>query len=234
MEQHPSPLPDHIPVVILAGGQSNRLKVNDKPKWQLPFDDTSKASSSDTEQTLLSFIIKRLKLQTNHILINGPFTKTEALKQYDLPVIDDNLPNFQGPLSGILTALSWAKNHNTPWVATVSCDSPFFPSNLLETLARGLNTKQAAIAMHNTRTHPTFGLWSVTLYESLKHAIEVKHIRAVNRWALQYAQVVEFATQCTDQGISHEWIDPFFNINTLADYHKALGHLALTGSTVYS
>ncbi len=234
MEHYPSPLANNIPVVILAGGQSNRLKVDHKLKWQLSFDDeTRKASPSDiypkTEQTLLAFIIKRLKLQTDCILINGPFIKNKDLNQYKLPIIDDSLADFQGPLSGILTALSWAKNNHQPWVVTVSCDSPFFPDHLLQTLARNLNGKKAAIAMHNTRTHPTFGLWSVALYESLKNAVEVEHIRAVNRWALQYSNTVEFKAKHTESMGHSEPIDPFFNINTLADYQQALSHLSSVG-----
>lgn len=226
MEQYPSPfLARQIPVVILAGGQSHRLNINDKLKWQLPFVDTGKVSNIN--QTLLSFIIKRLTLQTNHILINGPFIKNAALDQYQLPVIDDSLPDFQGPLSGILTALSWAKSNHQPWVATVSCDSPFFPQHLLSTLSANLDGKQAAIAQYNSHTHPTFGLWSTTLYEPLKNAIDVEHVRAVNRWALQYCTTVEFTEQNNEPAGSSKPIDPFFNINTLEDYQQALSHLAL-------
>jgi|GEM_PF-274680 len=225
MEQYPPPfLAGQIPAVILAGGQSNRLRINNKLKWQLPFADTGKIPN--VNQTLLSFIVKRLALQTNHIVINGSFVKNTALDQYKLPIIDDSLPNFQGPLSGILTALSWAKSNHHPWVATVSCDSPFFPRHLLSTLSNNLDGKQAAIAKYESRTHPTFGLWSTTLYTPLKNAIEAEHIRAVNRWALQYSNIVEFKNQYDKSTDSNKPIDPFFNINTFDDYQQALGYLA--------
>ena len=230
---HSSPtLAADIPVVILAGGQSSRLKVDDKPKWQLPFCPASTATAPVAQpplnQTLLAFIISRLQKQTEHILINGPFTKYKGLDAYKLPLIDDHLPNFQGPLSGILAALTWAKHNDQPWIATVSCDSPFFPKDLLQGLVCGLNGGKAAIATYNTRTHPTFGLWSSTLYESLKDAVEVEHIRAVNRWALLYASGVEFAKPRNSHLATNEPIDPFFNINTIADYQQALDYLATT------
>jgi molybdopterin-guanine dinucleotide biosynthesis protein A len=205
-----------IPVVILAGGQSNRLRVGNNLKWQLPFFrgyladenyyiDSSSNSSFDhlfvdnnappvvyhkQSPTLLSFIIDRLKMQTNRIIINGPHIQNNDLETYNLPSITDLLPDFQGPLSGILTALHWAKKQYIPWVATVSCDTPFFPENLLQTLSDSIANGQpehslrtlsdrsvsceannkAAIAVYQQRTHPTFGLWSQELYEPLKYA----------------------------------------------------------------
>jgi molybdopterin-guanine dinucleotide biosynthesis protein A len=254
-----------IPVVILAGGQSNRLQVGNNLKWQLPFncryssngnnplaDSLAKPSSNAKapNQTLLGFIIERLKSQTNCIMINGPYTENLALAEYQLPIIADLLPDFQGPLSGILTALNWAKEQGIPWVATVSCDTPFFPEHLLDTLSNALfddhqNHKQAAIAVYKERTHPTFGLWAVELYESLKYAIEVDKVRAVNRWALGHAKKVEFGAS-VGLGASAELrasaglrasaklrasskatinSDPFFNINTPHDYKEALSYL---------
>lgn len=235
-----------IPIVILAGGQSSRLKVDGNLKWQLPLpshyltagDHRSTSSlnrksaspliPNKHEETLLSFIITRLKKQTRHILINGPYRGNNALKEYDLPIIPDQLPDFQGPLSGILTALHWAKEQHLAQVATVSCDTPFLPNNLLKSLSECLQDTQrdahkiAAIATHQGRTHPTIGLWPIELYEPLKKALEVDHIRAVNRWALQHAQKVEFDLST----IGLHKVDPFLNINTIDDYEKALSYLA--------
>jgi molybdopterin-guanine dinucleotide biosynthesis protein A len=243
-----------IPVVILAGGQSNRLRLGNNLKWQLPFysgclpDENSHLDSSfdhlfvddnappvichKQNPTLLAFIIDRLKIQTNSIVINGPYTHDNALEAYNLLVIADLLPDFQGPLSGILTALHWAKKQGVPWVATVSCDTPFFPENLLQTLSNNIlndeeDSQKAAIAVYKQRTHPTFGLWSHELYEPLKQALEVDNNRAVNRWALQHAKKVNF--DASDEREASSWgakkIDPFFNINTLRDYKGALSYL---------
>ena len=276
-----------IPVVILAGGQSSRLRVGNNLKWQLPFfrgfiaDENSYRDGSSPQfsnsssnsyfdhsfvdnnappvvchqpsPTLLSFIIDRLKMQTNRIIINGPHLQNNALETYSLPIIADLLSDFQGPLSGILTALHWAKKQNIPWVATVSCDTPFFPKNLLQTLSDNIPNghpdnplrtlsdhnvnneanNQAAIAVYQQRTHPTFGLWSQELYEPLKRALTIDANRAVNRWALKHATKVNFEAS-TEAWVSTRReqlfegpsaIDPFFNINTLHDYQQALNHL---------
>lgn len=252
-----------IPVVILAGGQSNRLQIGDKLKWQLPFNsrhssdgnynldnfsDNSLINNNTSPpicQTLLAFIIERLTIQTNCIVINGPFIENIVLKEYKLPIVADQLPDFQGPLSGILTALHWAREQGISWVATVSCDTPFFPDNLLQSLSTCMlddhrdSKNKAVIAIYKGRAHPTFGLWSVELYEPLKQAIEVDNSRGLNRWALQYAKTVEFKephkfkespdvkelTQFKESTTRTKMIDPFFNINTLDDYKEALSHL---------
>jgi molybdopterin-guanine dinucleotide biosynthesis protein A len=257
-----------IPVVILAGGQSNRLRLGNYRKWQLPFYngcvseqsshiddffDEPAGSSFDhlfiddnappvichkQSPTLLDFIVDRLKIQTNCVIINGPYTHDDALEAYNLPVIADLLPGFQGPLSGILTALLWAKKQGVPWVATVSCDTPFFPENLLQTLSNNIpndeeDRQKATIAIYKQRTHPTFGLWSHALYEPLKHALKVDKNRAVNRWALQHAKKVNFGasaeTKASNEREEPPWVEkkinPFFNINTLHDYQEALSYL---------
>ncbi|MFT7491294.1 MAG: molybdopterin-guanine dinucleotide biosynthesis protein A [Pseudohongiellaceae bacterium] len=279
MKHKPDREQTSIPVIILAGGQSNRLRVGDNLKWQLPFfrgylaDEDSYIDSSSNSPfdhlfvdnnappvvchkqspTLLSFIIDRLKMQTNRIIINGPHIHNSDLETYNLPIIADLLPDFQGPLSGILTALHWAKKQNIAWVATVSCDTPFFPKNLLQTLSDNIPCNQpenplrslpdrsanseannkAAIAIYQQRTHPTFGLWSQELYEPLKYALTVDANRAVNRWALRHAKKVKFEASteaCVSAGREQPFensaaIDPFFNINNLHDYKQALSYL---------
>jgi molybdopterin-guanine dinucleotide biosynthesis protein A len=274
MKHNPDREHTSIPVVILAGGQSNRLRVGNNLKWQLPFysgclsDENShvdgtlyEPSDSSFDQlfvdnnappvichkqnpTLLAFIIDRLKTQTDSIIINGPHTQDNVLEAYNLPIIADLLPDFQGPLSGILTALYWAKKQDLPWIATVSCDTPFFPENLLQTLADSVlngeeDNQKAAIAVYEQRTHPTFGLWSQKLYEPLKHTLAVDNNRAVNRWALQHAKKVNFGASAEmkvsvelkisdklkESARSAKKIDPFFNINTVRDYKEALSYL---------
>ena len=252
-----------IPVVILAGGQSNRLQVGNSLKWQLPFSSSHAFDNNhyldsllinnntlppvfrEYKKTLLAFIIERLRTQTDRIIINGPYIENSELKKYKLPIISDQLSGFQGPLSGILTALYWAKEQGIPWVATVSCDTPFFPEDLLQTLSNDIldkpknSKKRAAIAAYKNRTHPTFGLWSIELYEPLKLAMEVENSRALNRWALQYATTVEFkaspdikdstelkgSLKVKGTTIAKAVTDPFFNINTLDDYKEALRYL---------
>ena len=60
------------------------------------------------------------------------------------PVFSDELPDFQGPLSGMLTALEQAK---TDFVLLVPCDSPYFPQNLLEELKSAVKNDRTLIAL---------------------------------------------------------------------------------------
>src|SRR4029077_1643640 len=50
-----------------------------------------------------------------------------------LPVVADSVPDFAGPLAGILAGLDWAVQ-NAPevaWLVSVPGDCPFLPKNLV-------------------------------------------------------------------------------------------------------
>ncbi len=56
--------------------------------------------------------------------------------RYGLPVVADSIPDFAGPLAGILAGLDWAAA-NTPgtqWVVSVPGDCPFLPRDLVDAL----------------------------------------------------------------------------------------------------
>lgn len=227
--QAPS-LPTSIPAVILAGGQSQRLRLQGLYKWELPFSD---------QKNILQYIIHKIKRQSSQVLINGPYLEGEdcenkdQFKQYSLPLIRDKLDAFQGPLAGLFTAIRWAKEHQHDWVMTLACDSPFFPDNLLEQLHQKMqslnkvkNKKQGIIISSKSRLHPIFGLWSTSLLKPLEltltNAKGENRSLSITRWAKQYAEVLKIETH-TKNNNSY---DPFFNINTLEDYQIALSIIA--------
>ncbi|MFT6388241.1 MAG: molybdopterin-guanine dinucleotide biosynthesis protein A [Cellvibrionaceae bacterium] len=226
--------PESIPVVILAGGQSQRLRLNNQYKWQLPFADNG---------TLLNYIIGKISKQSKHVLINAPFISSEKvdspgydnnyndLNTYFLPIIHDILPNFQGPLAGLLTSLKWAKDHNHPWVMTLACDTPFFPDDLLSQLSKQVQTlnknnttsdKLAITVSSQDRIHPTFGLWSTELLPLLNNHIQInsneKRLRSISLWAQKHAAIIKIKST---HNKSNDY-DPFFNINTPDEYQQAL------------
>ncbi|MGH1440168.1 MAG: molybdenum cofactor guanylyltransferase [Cellvibrionaceae bacterium] len=208
-----------IPAIILAGGQSQRLRLEGQYKWQLPF---------NNKQNLLQYIINKISKQSDKVLINGPFIKegilrntadgenskeTDDLSQYSLPLIHDKFPDFQGPLAGLFTALKWAKDNSHPWVMTLACDSPFFPDDLLKqlyvalrlnheancstekNLGNEIKKKQAIVASSHGRMHPIFGIWSTTLLTPLENKLNApskeKRSRSITQWAHQYAEVID-------------------------------------------
>lgn len=142
-----------ISAVILAGGQAKRMGGVDKGLQPLQ------------GKPLFQFIYDRLHLQVEHISVNA--NRNQAIyATAGVPVFGDNIEGFQGPLSGILTAL---ERSETDFVLFVPCDSPFFPDNLLEKLKSAVDFHGVPIAyVHDgEREHPTFCLMARSLKEKL-------------------------------------------------------------------
>lgn len=204
--------PTTIPVVILAGGKSSRLKLNGLYKWQLPFG----------EQSLLQYVIAKLNRQSNTLLLNAPPGKEKSIREIsELPILFDRAMDFQGPLAGLHRALLWAKEQQHSWVSTVSCDTPFLPSNLLAKLAGELTNshKLATVVCSRSQVHPTIGLWSTELFEPLDQFLDQQNSRSLIQWSANYVDLVDFPCESDEP-------DPFFNINSANDYHQALSRLA--------
>ena len=182
-----------ISAVILAGGQAKRMGGVDKGLQPLQ------------GKPLFQFIYDRLHSQVEHISVNA--NRNQAIYAVaGLPVFGDNIEGFQGPLSGILTAL---ERSETDFVLFVPCDSPFFPDNLLEKLKSAVVFRGVSIAyVHDgEREHPTFCLMARSLKEKL-----AAYLAAGDRRMLQFmrqngAVSVDFSENKA----------AFTNINTLAE-----------------
>ena len=185
-----------ISAVILAGGQAKRMGGVDKGLQTLH------------GKPLFQFIYDRLHSQVEHISVNA--NRNQAIyATAGLPVFGDNIEGFQGPLSGILTALERA---DTDFVLFVPCDSPFFPDNLLEKLKSAVVFHGVSIAyVHDgEREHPTFCLMARSLKEKL-----AAYLAAGDRRMLQFmrqngAVSVDFSENKA----------AFTNINTLAELQQ--------------
>lgn len=117
--------------VILAGGQARRMGGVDKGLQLF------------RNQPLFEHIYQRLQPQIADIAINANRNQ-QRYAQSGLPVFSDDLAGFQGPLSGILTALQRAQSN---FVLFVPCDCPFSPWICLP----NSNT----LSFRNTRNLPT-------------------------------------------------------------------------------
>ena len=156
-----------ISAVILAGGQAKRMGGVDKGLQPLQ------------GKPLFQFIYDRLHSQVEHISVNA--NRNQAIYAVaGLPVFGDKIEGFQGPLSGILTALEQSE---TDFVLFVPCDSPFFPDNLLEKLKSAVVFHGVSIAyVHDgEREHPTFCLMARSLKEKL-----AAYLAAGDRRMLQF------------------------------------------------
>ena len=186
--------------VLLAGGKSRRMGNRDKALVEL------------NRKTVLSRVIEIAQPQVTRLSLNSN-ADPENYEGFGFPVISDVVSGYAGPLAGILTGMNWVreKHPRCKWLASFACDAPFIPSNLVSRcLQQALeNDANLACARSGGRVHPVIGLWSVSLYVSLKDAIISKGIRKVDEWTASHRLVeVEW---------SDEPFDPFFNINSPED-----------------
>jgi molybdenum cofactor guanylyltransferase len=192
--------------VILAGGLSSRMGGGDKCLLDID------------GETLLHRVIRKISPQVSGLVLNAN-GDAGRFSDYELPVVPDSLPDYPGPLAGVLAGMEFAREQGASVIATVAADTPFFPSDLVEQLEAGRSGQGVPLAMAVTpdperrfARHPTFGLWPVRLADDLREAL-VAGTRKIVAWTDPHGCArVEFAA---------EPFDPFFNVNTPDDLKRA-------------
>jgi molybdopterin-guanine dinucleotide biosynthesis protein A len=167
-------------------------------------------------KTILERALARLKPQVSGIVLNanGDPARFAAFR---LPVVADSVPDFAGPLAGVLAGLDWVATNkpDIAWVVSVPGDCPFLPRDLVARLhqARSGESKPLACAHSGDWRHPVVGLWQVALRDDLRHAITVEDLRKIEVWTARHGVALA------------DWpaepVDPFFNVNTPEDAEKA-------------
>ena len=190
--------------IVLAGGLSRRMGGGDKSLKLL------------AGRPLLAHIVERVRPQVVDLALNAN-GDAARFAQFGLPVVADSVPDFAGPLAGVLAGLDWAAAHvpGATHVASFAGDAPFLPRDLVARLAAALADGRHALACAASggRAHPVFGLWPVALREALRRAVAEEGIRKVDAWTSRYdLAAVEFATVP---------LDPFFNANEPHDLADA-------------
>lgn len=190
--------------VLLAGGLARRMGGGDKPMRTIG------------GRTILERVITRLKPQCDRLILNANGDPAR-FAAFGLPVVADDVPDFPGPLAGILAALDWtaANRPAVAWVLSAAADCPFLPRDLVARLhaARAAENAQLAVAASDGQSHPVIGLWRVDLREALRHSLTIENIRKIDRWTARY----RLATVTWPA----EPFDPFFNANTVEDVAEA-------------
>jgi molybdopterin-guanine dinucleotide biosynthesis protein A len=183
--------------VILAGGQGRRMGGVDKGLQLL------------RGRPLLEWALERFAPQVDEILINAN-QNVERYQRFGHRVICDRIAGFAGPLAGLQCALLSASH---PLVATVPCDSPFLPADLVARLEAGLRAGQAqlAVARTGTQPHPVFCLCDRGVLEHLTAFLEAGG-RKIDAW---YASLRVAEVAFDDQA------QAFSNINTIAELSAA-------------
>src|SRR3984885_2490556 len=115
-------------------------------------------------RTILERVLACIGPQCSRIIINANGDPAR-FGDVGLPVVADSVPDFAGPLAGILAGLDWAAA-NMPgieWLAGVPGDCPFFPKHLVSRLHEALAAAglPLACARSGEWRHPVVALWPV-------------------------------------------------------------------------
>jgi molybdopterin-guanine dinucleotide biosynthesis protein A len=199
--------------LLLAGGQSRRMGGGDK------------ALRLIGGVPLLDRVIERMRPQVETLVLNAN-GDPGRFASFGLPVVPDSVPDYAGPLAGVLAGLDWTAEHcpDCAYVVSVATDAPFLPRDLVSRLVRGMENSAAdlACAASGGQPHPVIGLWPVRLREDLRRAVADETIRKVDVWTARHRlTIVPFPS---------EPLDPFFNANRPEDLTTAAALLAVEGS----
>lgn len=200
--------PQDITGLVLAGGQGTRMGGIDKGLQLLG------------GTPLALHALRRLSPQVGALLVSAN-RHLATYEAFDAPVCPDTQPGFAGPLAGFLAGL---EHCHTPWLLTVPCDTPLFPTDLALRLATAAAEQNADIAMPlapdgegpastRLRPQPVFCLLRASLRESLAHFIATGG-RRTGAWATQH--------RCAQVPFDRPGDDPraFFNANTLDELRQ--------------
>jgi molybdopterin-guanine dinucleotide biosynthesis protein A len=187
---------EQITGVVLAGGRGSRMGGVDKGLQIVQ------------GMPLAMHAVLRLRPQVGELMITAN-RNLGAYEALGVPVWPDRLPGFQGPLAGFLAGLERCR---TPYMATVPCDTPRFPEDLVARLAHALRQDDAEIAMAavheqgRTRAQPVFCVMKAELMDSLARFIDDGE-RKVDRWTARH--------RCVQ--VLFDDAQAFHNVNTPAD-----------------
>ncbi|MEF7617250.1 molybdenum cofactor guanylyltransferase MobA [Aquincola sp. MAHUQ-54] len=189
-------LREEITGLVLAGGRGSRMGGADK------------GLQNHRGLPLALHALLRLSPQVGGMMVNAN-RNIAAYEAMGAPVWPDPLPDHPGPLAGLLAGLEHCE---TAYLASVPCDSPNFPPDLVERLAEALQREDADIAIAATledgrlQRHPVFCLLKAGLAESLREFLHEGE-RKVGLWMARHRAVEVLFDDAA----------AFFNANTAED-----------------
>jgi len=179
--------------LVLAGGLGRRMSEDGRG--------VDKGLQAFRGRPMVSHVIERLAPQVGALLINANRNR-ERYEALGYPVVADAIGGFAGPLAGLHAGLLVA---TTRFLASVPCDSPFLPLDLVERLGGALlaGGAQVAVARTGAQAHPVFMLVDRSVQPGLQ-AFLARGERKIDLW---YAQLA-----CAEVDFADE--RAFRNINT--------------------
>ena len=182
--------------VVLAGGLARRMQQQDKGLVMYK------------KQAMVSYALNAMAAVVDEVIINANRNK-EVYQQFGFHVISDQTNTFDGPLAGVLAAMS-AATHDI--LLVMPCDSPLIkPEHLQKLLScRAENDTDIAVAFDGERLHPVFLALKTSLRQSLQDYLQQGE-RKIDRWLQQHHLVkVDFSREP----------EVFININTLSELEQ--------------
>jgi molybdopterin-guanine dinucleotide biosynthesis protein A len=166
---------------------------------------TDKGLQELNGQPMVAQVVARFAPQVDELLINAN-QNAARYEAFGYRVVADAITGFAGPLAGLHAALSTA---TTPLVATVPCDSPFLPPDLVARLHAALAASGAQFAVARTfaQAHPVFCLCRRDLLPHLTDYLG----RGERRFEAWYATLAAVDVAFDDEAAAFE------NINTRED-----------------
>jgi molybdopterin-guanine dinucleotide biosynthesis protein A len=193
--------------VLLAGGRSSRMGGGDK--CLLPL----------AGRPILALVIERLRSQPQNLIINAN-GDVSRFAEFELPIANDRMSGFAGPLAGVHAGMDWARNNrpDCSHVITAATDTPFFPADLVARFGGALGGEdRLVIASSKAGIHPVFGVWPLSLQPQIEESLQ-RGERKVTDWVRRHnAREVEFPPV----NFGDRKLDPFFNINRPEDLAEA-------------
>jgi molybdopterin-guanine dinucleotide biosynthesis protein A len=137
----------------------------------------------------------------------------EVYRGYGVPVLADADTDYPGPLAGFLAGLTHCR---TDWMATVPCDTPRFPEDLVATLAAAAGDARAVVAVTEEagerQRQSVFCLLKADLHVDLA-AYLAEGGRKIERWLERQG--------CVD--VLFDDANAFFNANTIDELRRLGG-----------
>jgi molybdopterin-guanine dinucleotide biosynthesis protein A len=147
---------DAVTGLVLAGGRGTRMGGVDK------------GLQTHLGVPLAQYALERLQPQVGALMLNAN-RNLAAYRAMGVPVWPDEIPEYPGPLAGMLAGLTHC---STPYLVTVPCDTPNFPVDLVARLAEGLEIDGEMATAYTQeadgpRAQPVFCLMKASLRDGL-------------------------------------------------------------------
>lgn len=163
-----------VTTVVLAGGQGSRMGAD-------------KGLQPLHGRPLVEWVIDGLRSQDTVIVISAN-ENAPAYAKLGYPVIRDTLPGYAGPLAGLLAAMQYAASGRadaqyaaSEWVASVPCDTPYLPRDLIARLLAAAGEGDAAVAVAAGSRHPTVAIYRKRVLPRLEQYL-AQGERRVGEW----------------------------------------------------